>query len=451
MLIIGIPFRNILVCLGIILAFLLSAAVFYFVIRKLLKHLALKTGTVRDNLLVQAIKWPITVALIMLGFYLGIISLPLQTNTDFEIRRSFYLAFIMLGASGIAMILDGLYRWFKLEIVPKTQTAIDDWLVVLLRISTPLVIVFAAIIFSIELFGINTTMIRQWLVAHGIRIGLVAVVAVVILFAIGIAGSKGIASIVARGAQNQTPEEIKKRADTLSRVLITTGQIFTIVAALFIILSELGIDIAPILAGAGVVGIAIGFGAQSLVKDIISGFLIVMENQYRIGDVVTIAGIGGLVEEMNLRRTVLRDLDGIVHVVPNGEIRVASNFTKEWSRVNLNISVSYDTNLDHATRVINRVCKEMAEEPDWAPLIIKVPQVLRVDNLGDSGIELKVLGDTKPIRQWDVMGEIRKRIKNAFDKEGIEIPWPHTKVYFGNAPFTKDIGIPGAGTENHAP
>ncbi|HJW88415.1 MAG TPA: mechanosensitive ion channel family protein, partial [Dehalococcoidia bacterium] len=180
---------------------------------------------------------------------------------------------------------------------------------------------------------------------------------------------------------------------------------------------------------------ALGFGAQSVVKDIIAGVFIVMENQYRVGDVVKIADIAGLVEEINLRRTVLRDLDGVVHVVPNGEIRVASNFTKEWSRVNLNISVGYGTDLDHAIAVINRVCEEMAAEPQWASLILKTPQVLRVDKLGDSGIELKVLGDTKPIRQWDVMGEIRKRVKNAFDKEGIEIPWPHTKVFFGNSPF----------------
>lgn len=121
-----------------------------------------------------------------------------------------------------------------------------------------------------------------------------------------------------------------------------------------------------------------------------------------------------------------------MHFMPNGESGVVSNFTKEWSRVNLNISVSYNTDLDHAIAVINRVCKEMAEEPAWKEAIIKTPQVIRVDNLGDSGIEIKILGDTKPIMQWDVMGEMRKRLKDAFDKEGIEIPWPHMKVYFGD-------------------
>ena len=144
-----------------------------------------------------------------------------------------------------------------------------------------------------------------------------------------------------------------------------------------------------------------------------------------------------------MRRTVLRDLDGTVHSIPNGEISVASNYTKEWSRANLNISVGYGEDLDRVIRVINRVGKEMAEDPDWAPRISKAPQTLRVDNLGDSGIDIKIVGETKPLAQWEVMGELRLRLKKVFDKEGIEIPWPHTKVFFGNAPeinIKKPIG-----------
>ncbi len=161
---------------------------------------------------------------------------------------------------------------------------------------------------------------------------------------------------------------------------------------------------------------------------------------------VKIAGISGLVEDINLRRTVLRDLDGILHSVPNGEITTASNYTKDWSRVNLNISVAYGEDLDHVMAVINRVGEELDKDPQWAPLILKAPQALRVDNLGDSGIEIKILGDTQPIKQWDVMGELRKRLKKAFDEEGIEIPWPHTKVYFGSQSPAKPQG-----TENITP
>ena len=261
---------------------------------------------------------------------------------------------------------------------------------------------------------------------------------------LGRAVSATIKPAVARQRTGQTEVDIQKRVDTLSGVIVTSGQVLIIIVATFMILSELGINIAPVLAGVGVVGIAIGFGAQSLVKDIIAGIFIVAENQYRVGDVVKIADIGGLVEEINLRRTVLRDLDGIVHVVPNGEIRVASNLTKDWSRVNLNISVAYGEDLDRVIAVINRVGKELTEDPVWAPLILKAPQALRVDNLGDSGIEIKILGDTQPIKQWDVMGELRKRLKKAFDEEGIEIPWPHTKVYFGGSSPVEPQGIKSA-------
>lgn len=192
-------------------------------------------------------------------------------------------------------------------------------------------------------------------------------------------------------------------------------------------LPEFGVNIAAMLAGLGIVGIAVGFGAQSLIKDLLAGIFILLEDQYRVGDVVNVAGIGGLVEEIGLRRTVLRDLDGVVHSIPNSEIKVASNFAKGYSRVNLNISVAYGEDLDRVIEVINRVCKEMAEDPKWSADFVSTPKVLRVDKLGDSGIEIKILGDTQPLRQWDVMGELRLRIKRTFDQEGIEIPWPHTK------------------------
>ncbi len=143
-----------------------------------------------------------------------------------------------------------------------------------------------------------------------------------------------------------------------------------------------------------------------------------------------------LVEEIGLRRTILRDLDAKVHSVPNGKVEISTNQTKKFSRVNLNISVGYGENLDRVIEIVNRICQEMAQDPKWKEDFISTPTVLRVDNLGDSGIDIKILGDTKPTRQWDIMGELRLRIKKTFDSEGIEIPWPHTKVYFGNTPPT---------------
>ena len=273
----------------------------------------------------------------------------------------------------------------------------------------------------------------DWLGTHGIRVLVIIIVAVVIYFLL----RRFIPTLVKRSMSRQTKRqpkgEVKKRASTLSSVLIKTSTVIIAIFAIFTILPEFGVNIAAVLTGFGIVGIAVGFGAQSLIKDLLAGIFILLEDQYGVGDVVNVAGIAGLVEEIGLRRTVLRDLDGVVHSVPNSEIKVASNFTKGYSRVNLNISVAYGENLDRVIEVINRVCKEMADDPKWSADFVSTPKVLRVDNLGDSGIEIKILGDTKPIRQWDVMGELRLRIKRTFDKEGIEIPWPHTKVYFGNS------------------
>jgi small-conductance mechanosensitive channel len=271
------------------------------------------------------------------------------------------------------------------------------------------------------------------LIAHGIHILIIAIVAAVLWLALNRFLPPVVRRAVSRTGYKESKEGLKKRTNTLLSVFRGMGRVFIVIVAIIMVLEEVGIPIAPILAGFGIVGIAIGFGAQYLIRDLIAGTFIILENQYRVGDVVNVAGIGGLVEEITLRKTVLRDLDGIVHHVPNGNIQTASNYTRHFSRVNLNISVAYGTDLDHAISVINRVGKELAADEKWHKIIKSPPQVLRVDNLGDSGIDIKILGDVEPIRQWDVMGELRLRLKKTFDAEGIEIPWPHTKVYFGNS------------------
>jgi len=281
------------------------------------------------------------------------------------------------------------------------------------------------------------TALTSWLLEHGPRILLIIVISVILYYLMRHFVPVMVKRTVSRTMAGKPKTAITKRTTTLSDVFIETGMAFVGIVAIFMIVSELGINIAPALAGLGVAGIAVGFGAQTLVKDIFNGVLILLENQYGIGDVVKIAGIEGLVKDITLRRTVLRDLDGIVHSIPNSEVAVASNYTKEWSRVNMNISVGYGEDLDHVIQVINKVGKEIAEDPDWAQRILKAPEVLRVDEFGDSGIVIKILGETKPLEQWDVMGELRLRLKKVFDKEGIEIPWPHIKLFFGNAPESK--------------
>ena len=277
-------------------------------------------------------------------------------------------------------------------------------------------------------------MVSNWFLAHGLKVVVILMVGIILWIVLKQTVPPLVSRVMTRPQRGESREGLKRRADTLEGVFLGLCRVIIGMLVIFMVLSELELSIGPILAGFGIVGIAVGFGAQYLIRDLIAGIFILMENQYRVGDVAKVADVAGLVEQINLRKTVLRDLDGVVHHVPNGEVRVASNYSRHFSRVNLNISVSYATDLDFAIEVINRVCQEMAEEERWHKVTRSVPQVLRVDNLGDSGIEIKIIGDVKPLEQWNVMGELRLRLKKEFDKVGIEIPWPHTKVYFGNEP-----------------
>jgi small conductance mechanosensitive channel len=289
----------------------------------------------------------------------------------------------------------------------------------------------------------------DWLSTQGITILLIVLVAYLV-FRIARAGiPKLVLNIMsARGQGKKAESWLEKRCLTLSTVFTSATGIIILTIAVFMILSEVGIDIAPLLAGAGVAGIAIGFGAQSVIKDILNGLFILIEDQFNTGDVVAIGGLSGVVEDLNLRRTVMRDLEGIVHIVPNGQITTVSNYTMDWARVKLDISVGYGEDLDHVFKVINRVGTELANDGYYKKLIKSPPQVLRVQNLGDSGIDIRILGDTKPMTQWEVTGELRRRLKKAFDEEGIEIPWPHTKIYFNEKQLEKLIAWAGKHSED---
>ena len=276
--------------------------------------------------------------------------------------------------------------------------------------------------------------IGSWFLESGILIFIILLLSYIAYQAIKVAVPRLVErSVTVSGKKSRAKEELAKRSQTLSRFLTTALGAVIGIAAVFMVLSEVGIDIAPLIAGAGVAGIAIGFGAQSLIKDYISGLFIILENQYNKGDVAKIAGIAGLVEDVNLRRTVLRDLDGIVHSIPNGQITTTSNYTRDWARINLDISVGYSEDLERVMAVINRIGKELAEDKYFGKSIRTAPQALRVNKFGDSGIDIKILGETKPMKQWELTGELRKRLKKAFDEEEIEIPWPHLKLFFGES------------------
>ena len=273
----------------------------------------------------------------------------------------------------------------------------------------------------------------DWLKIHAGRILITIIIGLVGYFVFQKIVPRFVKQTINLRMRGKPEIEMEKRSSTISKVINNAIGILLFIVVLFTILAEIGINIGPALASLGILGLAISFGAQSLIKDLINGIFILMENQYGIGDVIKVAGVVGLVEEVNLKRTILRDLDGVVHYVPNGEINIASNFTKEYSRVNMNISIAYRENLDRVIKVINKICVDMAKDDEWREKILKIPQVLRVDAFGELGVEIKIFGDTQPLAQWEVMGELRKRIKDVFDKQGIEIARPYMKVFLDNA------------------
>jgi moderate conductance mechanosensitive channel len=228
----------------------------------------------------------------------------------------------------------------------------------------------------------------------------------------------------------KTKKDEIQREDTLISILKTATYVAIWVIAGLSILGTFDINIAPLLAGAGVVGVALGFGAQSVVRDILAGLFILLENQYRVGDVLQVnQTVAGVVEKITLRVTVMRDLDGKVHYVPNGVIEIATNLTMEYAQVDLNIGVSYSSDLDKVEAVINKVGESIFADKAWRGVVLEPATMLRVDKFADSAITVKIVCKTAPIRQWEVKSEILRRLKKEFDKEGIEIPFPQRVIH----------------------
>lgn len=219
--------------------------------------------------------------------------------------------------------------------------------------------------------------------------------------------------------------EAKKRAHTLGNILRHAFLIVIFFIAVLMILGELGIQLGPLLATAGIGALAIGFGAQSLVKDVISGFFIILENQYRIGDAIEVSGVSGLVESVGIRKTVLRDLEGRVHTIPNGEIKIVSNLSKEWSRSVLDIGISYREDVDQVIELLYQIGRELEAEEPFKSAILEPLQILGVERFGESQLIIRLMVKTVPLKQWEIGRELRRRIKNRFDEKGIQIPFPH--------------------------
>lgn len=256
---------------------------------------------------------------------------------------------------------------------------------------------------------------QSWVEAL-VRVGAILLITAVLLFLLRRAVTAAV-----RSRFVATPPELEKRVHMLTDVLFRTTVVLAAVISGLTVLSHAGFDIAPILASVGVAGLAVGFAAQSLIRDALNGFFVLLEYQYDKGDVVTLAGVHGRVEDVNLRRTVVRDLDGVLHSIPNSLVAVASNHTRQWSRVHLNLNFAVSEDSQRVMGLIDRVGEELASDPAFAPRILAAPRAVWVESLGALGVQVKVLGDTQPGAQWEVASELRVRLQKAFQAEQVQM------------------------------
>lgn len=291
----------------------------------------------------------------------------------------------------------------------------------------------------------------DWIMTSGLRVVLILSVLVVGLWMLRTLTRRLQALLegVAPG-----PEQAK-RAATLTHIVRDVLVVSATAVTGMLILAELGIDLKPLLAAAGIGGLAVGFGAQSIVKDVISGFFLLLEDQVRVGDVVVIGGTGGLVESITLRTIVLRDLAGNVHIIPHGGVDRVTNMTKDFSRYVFDVGVAYREDPDEVMQVLREIGEGLRQDPAFAADILEPLEILGVDKLADSAVIIKCRITTKPIQQWRIGREMNRRVKKAFDARGIEIPFPHQTLYWGvgkdgTAPPLRMASGPGAAAAGSA-
>ncbi len=295
------------------------------------------------------------------------------------------------------------------------------------------ILLFVAVVLSLNSVGMRVsgtslleTAAGRWIFTRGLKI--------LVVLAIAFFGAKSAGMLLDFGfgrLDKNSDGEMKKRSHTLKSVTQNVVNVSLLCIAGIMILDALEIDVKPILATAGVLGVAVGFGAQQLVRDIINGFFILLDDQIRVGDVVEIAGKSGLVENVNLRITTLRDLSGNVHYVRNGDITVVTNMTKEWSRYVFEVGVAYREDVDEVISVLKQIDADLRGDPKFGKDILEPLEILGLDKFADSAVIIKALIKTKPICQWAVGREFNRRMKKTFDERGIEIPFPHLTLYMG--------------------
>lgn len=263
----------------------------------------------------------------------------------------------------------------------------------------------------------------DWLDVHGAAVLGALALALAAMLLIRIFVPHALRPAVERQMAGRPELEVRRRVETLASVIVRSAQVVLIALALFTILPEFGLDIRPVLAGVGITGIALGLGAQSLVRDTLNGIFILSENQYARGDVVTVAGVTGTVEDVTLRRTIVRDIDGVIYSVPNSSVIVAANFTRDPSRVRVTIPVSPGSDLSLVRRVADEVGAALAQDPEHAGDVLQPPRYTRIDSIDANGVAVQVSGSVRAGSQWEIAGVLRAQLLEAFQRAGIKTPW----------------------------
>ncbi|MGD9894494.1 MAG: mechanosensitive ion channel family protein [Dehalococcoidia bacterium] len=272
---------------------------------------------------------------------------------------------------------------------------------------------------SVILVEISGDDIARWARENLLSIIIIVVAALIIIRLLNRVIPAAIRRAILVDVTPLNEHDLHKRADTLSNVLLGVERTVIIIIAALMVIGELGFNLAPVIAGLGITGIAVGLGAQSMVRDAINGLFILGENQFGRGDMVKVAGVQGWVEEVNLRRTVLRDLDGTLHSVPNSEIKVSSNLTRGYSGVDLLVSLAAGTDVDAAIQAINEAGRDLLDDEDVSDDVLEAPQVSRIETTTATGLDLRITGRARPGAQWRVTSALRRRIIRAFDVQSI--------------------------------
>jgi moderate conductance mechanosensitive channel len=395
----------------------LAGVILRFFLRRYLHKWAAKTENKLDDCIVAYLDNVITPLLMVSILYWLSGFLPLSAKIVISLQKGLLILGILLTAFYSAKLVLSL-----LALLADKQ---DNRQTILKPFRTLSNVIFVLIAVALSLRALNVDFSSE-----GVRliriVGIIVGAYVVIkITAIAVAQFEHIV----QGVDSPIGSEAQKRAKTIGKITSNAANIIVIGVSVMMILSEFGMNIAPIITGAGIVGLAVGFGAQNLVRDIISGFFLILEDQLRVGDVAKINGVGGTVEAIRLRTTTLRDVQGTVHIFPNGGINSVANMTKEFSYYVIDVGVAYKERVDDVMELLKQIGAELQADRQFAPMILAQLEILGVDDFAQSQVTIKIRIKTLPLQQWAVGRELRRRIKNTFDGNKIEMPFPHLSVY----------------------